>query len=154
VNKFQRFRKLPAAQKNNLLWAATLLPTTGAALRLLGFHRWKSLLAIAIPRKTPAGKVTSEVLMEAGETARMVAAAAREGLFRARCLEKSMVLWFLLARKRVPAELRIGVRQSATGLEAHAWVEVQGTIVNDTEDIRHTYMAFSENVASLGAEQR
>jgi hypothetical protein len=151
MNKFRRFRKLSGSQKINLLSAITLLPMTGAALRILGFQRWKSFLAIIIPREIPLQPVTPEALQDAGETARMVAAAAREGVFRGKCLEKSTVLWFLLCRKRIPAELRIGVRRAANGLEAHAWVEVQGTIVSDTEDAIQSYVPFSENIARLGA---
>ncbi|HEY4839568.1 MAG TPA: lasso peptide biosynthesis B2 protein [Candidatus Acidoferrales bacterium] len=154
MNKFQRFRKLSGSQKNNLLWAMVLLPITSAALRLLGFQRWKSMLAIAIPREIPSTPVVPEALQDARDAAKMVSAAAREGIFRAKCLEKSTVLWFLLHRKRLPAELRIGVRQAAKGFEAHAWVEVQGTIVNDTEDARQGYVPFSGNIASLGAEER
>ena len=131
-----------------------LVPMTGAALRLLGFQRWKSLLAKMIPRKIPRRTINAELLAEAGEAARMVAAAAREGIFHGRCLEKSMVLWFLLSRKRVSAELRIGVRQSAQGFEAHAWVEVQGKVVNDAEDIVQEYVPFSGDLASLGAGQK
>jgi Transglutaminase-like superfamily len=154
VNKFRRFRNLSATQKNNLLCAMVLLPITGAALRVIGFQRWKSIVAIAIPREIPLRAVTPELLVEASEVARMVAAAAREGIFQGRCLEKSLVLWLLLSRKRIPAELRIGVRQSEKGFEAHAWVEVQGTIVNDAEDLVHNYVPFRGDVAGLGVEQR
>jgi hypothetical protein len=35
----------------------------------------------------------------------------------------------LLERAGTPANLCIGVRQQAVGLEAHAWVEVGGCIV-------------------------
>ena len=111
-------------------------------------------MMIAIPREIPLRQVTPEVLEDADEVARMVAAAAREGIFHGRCLEKSLVLWFLLSRKRVPAELRIGVRRSDKGFEAHAWVEVQGTVVNDAEDLVHNYVPFHEDIGSLGAEHR
>lgn len=152
MNKFRRFRNLSASQKNNLLRAIVLLPITGAAFRTIGFQRWKSTVAIAIPREIPPTAVTPEVLAEAREIARMVAAAAREGIFQGRCLEKSLVLWFLLSRKRIPAELRIGVRKSDKGFEAHAWVEVQGIIVNDAEDLVQNYVPFRGDVTSLGVE--
>jgi Transglutaminase-like superfamily len=131
-----------------------LLPATGAGLRLVGFLRWNSLLSKAVPRGTPLRPVSPELVAESSEVARMVAAASRNGVFHGKCLERSIVLWFLLLRKRVPAELRIGVRHTANGLEAHAWVEVQGTVVNDTEDVVHDYVPFSKDIASLGIEQR
>jgi hypothetical protein len=82
----------------------------------------------------------------------MVAAAAKEGIVHGKCLEQSIVLWWLLLRRRVPAELRIGVRQSGTGLEAHAWVEVQGNIVNDNEDVLNEYVPFREDIGALGVK--
>lgn len=82
----------------------------------------------------------------------MVAAAAKEGIVRGKCLEQSIVLWWLLLRKRLPAELRIGVRQSDAGLEAHAWVEVQGNIVNDSEDVLTEYVPFREDIGALGVK--
>jgi hypothetical protein len=153
VNKWQRFRKLPTSQKNTLLWAFVLVPITRMALPLLGFQRWRSILAKAAPRRARLQPVTAESLVEARTAARMVAAASREGLIHGQCLEKSVVLWFLLSRRRVPAELRIGVRQATKGFEAHAWVEVQGTIVNDSDDVLQNYVSFKEDIASLGIER-
>jgi len=131
-----------------------LLPITGAAFRVIGFQRWKSIVAIAIPREIPLRVVTPDVLAESREVARIVAVAARDGIFHGKCLEKSLVLWFLLLRKRIPAELRIGVRQSEKGFEAHSWVEVQGTIVNDAEDLVQNYVPFHGDIAGLGVEKR
>ncbi len=154
MNKWRRFRKLPAAQKNTLLWAFIFVPITRVALRLIGFQRWRSILAKAIPRGTALQPVTPELVAEAKMAARMVAAASREGFIHGRCLAESVVLWFLLSRRRVPAELRIGVRQAAKGFEAHAWVEVQDTIVNDTQDVLQNYVPFNEDIAAVGIERQ
>jgi hypothetical protein len=50
-------------------------------------------------------------------------------LKRAPCLQRSAVAACLLRRHGVPAELVIGYR--ALPFESHAWVEVDGRIVND-----------------------
>lgn len=71
-----------------------------------------------------------------------LARAARRGLFRPTCLVRSLALADLLGRHGLKgAEIRIGVRQpwgeaagaqATTGsLEAHAWVELDGTILGD-----------------------
>jgi hypothetical protein len=96
--------------------------------------------------------VTVESLQSARRAARMVAAAAKEGIAHGKCLEQSTVLWWLLLRKQTPAELRIGARQSAKGFEAHAWVEVQGNIVNDEENVRHDYVPFSNDISNFGVK--
>ena len=82
----------------------------------------------------------------------MVAAAAREGVYHGRCLEQSLTLWWLLARRGLPAELHIGVRKAASGFEAHAWVELFGAVVNDADEVRQDYVPFGRDIASLGIE--
>jgi hypothetical protein len=56
----------------------------------------------------------------------MVASAC--GLFplRPTCLTRSLALVYLLRRRGLPAELRIGVRKTGEAFGAHAWVECQG----------------------------
>lgn len=69
--------------------------------------------------------------------------ASRNVPCRARCLEQSLSLWYLLALDGVSSELRIGVRKPRPdAVEAHAWVEVAGRPVNDRPDIAQTYAVF------------
>jgi hypothetical protein len=77
----------------------------------------------------------------------MVDLAARHLPWQPTCLPRSLVLWFLLRRQGVPAELRIGVQKSEHQLKAHAWVEVDHRVVNDTPDIATEYRPF-EDIAS------
>lgn len=48
---------------------------------------------------------------------------------RAACLQRSVVATWLLRRHGVPAEMIIGCRPLP--FESHAWVEVEGRVVND-----------------------
>ena len=50
-------------------------------------------------------------------------AAARNLFFHTNCLEQSLVLWWLLRRRGIAADLRIGARKDSDRFEAHAWVE-------------------------------
>jgi hypothetical protein len=50
-------------------------------------------------------------------------------LKRAECLQRSVIATWLLRRHGVRAELVIGYR--ALPFESHAWVEVDGVVVND-----------------------
>ena len=152
MNKWRRFRRLSVPERSALLQALVLLPLTAAALHTIGFRRWKSFLSIFASHKNPLARVTAESLQSARRTARMVAAPAKEGIVHGKCLEQSIVLWWLLLRKRMPAELRIGARQSEKGFEAHAWVEVEGNIVNDTENVLHDYVPFKKDIGALGVE--
>lgn len=141
------------------MWAFVLIPATAVALRTIGLRRWKAMLARTISRDNPSNAVLPEELKSSHLdssrlTARMVAAAAREGLYHGRCLEQSLTLWWLLVRQKQPAELHIGVRKGAAGFEAHAWVELLGAVVNDGDEVRRLYVPLGRDIASLGIEPR
>lgn len=53
---------------------------------------------------------------------------------RAKCLEQSMVLYFVLRRGGVPVKFRLGVQPFP--FLAHAWVEYRGELINDV--LEHT----------------
>jgi len=154
VNKWRRFRRLSALERSALLRALVLLPVTAAALRTIGFRRWSSFLSKFAPQKNPIAPVTPESLKSARRTARMVAAASNEGIVRGKCLEQSIVLWWFLKLRQLPAELQIGGRRTNTGFEAHAWVELAGTVVNDRDTVHQDFAPFSRDTASLGIEPR
>ena len=74
----------------------------------------------------------------------MVLAAARQSFFRATCLERSLVLWRLLARLGIASQLRIGVRKTGDKFEAHAWVEHEGVAIGEPEATHLHYAAFAK----------
>lgn len=53
------------------------------------------------------------------------------------CLQRSAATAYLLKRFGAPAELVIGARQ--TPFKAHAWVEIDGRVVNDKSYVREMY---------------
>ncbi|PYU32074.1 MAG: lasso peptide biosynthesis B2 protein [Acidobacteria bacterium] len=155
VDKLQRFWRLSATERRLLLRAMVLLPLTGVALRLVGFRCWQAALA----RLAPAGARLSDdpcqdSLERACVTARMVQAAERHGLGRPNCLRQSMVLWCLLCRQGVAAELRVGGRKQDGRFEAHAWVEHRGVALNDREELRQHYAPFQGSLAAASRRVR
>jgi hypothetical protein len=66
------------------------------------------------------------------QVAYRVAAAAALYPGRARCLEQSLTLLRELRRRGVESRLRFGIYPYP--FEGHAWVEVQGRAVNETDD--------------------
>jgi hypothetical protein len=76
------------------------------------------------------------------KTTRMVQLAARYCQPWANCLKKSLVLWGLLRRQGIESELRIGVQKEAGNFAAHAWVEYDGFVLNDTQDVRDRFSMF------------
>jgi len=56
---------------------------------------------------------------------------------RALCLQRSAVTACFLRRNGIPATLLIGIQQMP--FKAHAWVEVDGQVVNDKPYVREVY---------------
>jgi hypothetical protein len=68
--------------------------------------------------------------------------AARNLFFEATCLERSIVLWWLLRSRGIPVELRVGGRKQAERFEAHAWVEFEGTVLGDDAGAHDHFVPF------------
>lgn len=58
-------------------------------------------------------------------------------LYRVLCLQRSAATTLLLRHHGVPAQMVIGVKQIP--FRPHAWVEIDGTIVNDKPYLRDIY---------------
>jgi hypothetical protein len=78
----------------------------------------------------------------------MVRAAARSGPGRPTCLAESLALWWLLRWQGCIAELRIGVRKLAGTFEAHAWVECDGAVLNDADEVHRHYAGFDSSFSA------
>jgi hypothetical protein len=149
-----RLWQLRPAERSSLAQALVLLPLTALALWLVGFRRWHAALARLAPAgAAPAARDEGAEIARARAVARMVEAAARRGPCRATCLPRSLVLWWLLRRRGIDADLRIGVRKDAGRLEAHAWVELRGAVLNDGDDVRARYAAFGRAIVPAGVAQ-
>jgi len=72
----------------------------------------------------------------------MVRIAAEHGFLRVNCLERSLTLWWLLGRRGIESQLRIGVRTASGQFEAHAWVERDGIALNDSNDVGQRFSPF------------
>ena len=137
-----------------LLQALMLLPVVKLGLRLVGLKR----MLLAMIRWAPIDRSPSHqdgtTASGARTVARIVAAAARCGPYRATCLPSSLTLWWVLRRQGLESELRIGVHKSEKGIAAHAWVEQSGTAINDADDISQRFSPFAPIDAPVLGEVR
>jgi hypothetical protein len=121
-------------------------------LRLLGFRRWQSIMVQLAPLGEASVQIQRETLFQhARKTARVVRVAAWYGPYGGKCLEQSLVLWFLLRRQRIKSELRIGVRKEAKRFEAHAWVELLGLPLDESESVHQRFKPFDHAIIPLEA---
>jgi len=144
MRRLEQWRSLAPWERRLLLRLAVLLPLIGAALRLLGYNRSRTLLErLSQPSERPIPvDPTAAAAETAQRLARLVSIAANHGPYRATCLRQSLALWWLLSRRCIAAELRIGVRKEQGELQAHAWVEHGGQALNDTQGVTTGYAAF------------
>jgi transglutaminase superfamily protein len=151
---WHRFCHLSWEEKSFLLEALVAVPLASLALRLIGFRRLQHTLTGLACEESAASDPEGSTLKSARLAARMVAAASREGLRRGNCLEQSIALYWLLHHRKIPAQLRIGVRKQASGIEAHAWVEVFGAVLNDGEDVHQQYVRFARELGCFPVDPR
>ncbi len=56
------------------------------------------------------------------------------------CLRRSVTLLRELNRLQLPATMHVGVRTVAGAVEAHAWIQAGGVVVNDDPEVTNTYV--------------
>lgn len=138
ASRWTRWRALSPLQRRTLVLAWWLLPLVWLALWSMGLPRLQAWLmgsaASAKDTHLPMAKAL-------GESVNM---AARCTPFPATCLTRSLLLGWLLGRRGLASELRIGVQLGAGGLKAHAWVECEGVPVNDRPDVAADFAAFDD----------
>ena len=70
---------------------------------------------------------------------RIVSMAAGLHFFSMTCLPRALALRWMLSQRGIPAQLRIGINKSSKGVLAHAWVDIQGEMVGEPEDIAERF---------------
>lgn len=144
---FQRYRALDPEARALFRRAVFLMPRISMSLQVRGFQKTQGALRKQLSTTTlefPNAGGDAQRAVQA--TCRMVRAGARYGLVRPTCLVESLTLWYLLRRQNLPATLRIGVRKDATEFEAHAWVESEGTALNQPTEPHQHYAAFDSGL--------
>ena len=141
---WRRWRQLAPADRRLLLAALFWLPCMRLGLRWLGFkrlHQWVSHSG----RPQPA-QPADESLARARAIEHWVDLAARRGLDSGTCLSRSLTLLKLLQKADISGCLRIGVRMTEQGLDAHAWVEVANEPVNERPDVSRRYATYRDGL--------
>ena len=148
--RIARLGSLQRGQWRVVLASLLLMPAVQLSLRFRGFKRTAHMLAARSARR--AGIADAR---EARAVADAVALVAGRRAIGARCLGRSLVLWFLLRRRGIDAELVIGVDVPRGGeLPAHAWVELAGEPVNDRPNVRERFGGFDLKLPRLAPAAR
>lgn len=148
-----RLRALSPLELVLLAQAPLLLPLTALALHWYGLFAVQRFVA-RLPGRRQVGGEPAARRSEAERLAWIVQVSAAYGPWPANCLQRSLLLWSLLHRRGLEAELRIGVRRSGEGrrsLSFHAWIEHNGLVLNDRRDVPQRYATFDTQVVPNGA---
>jgi hypothetical protein len=107
-----------------LLGMVLLLPAVDLSLRLFGLKRTQSLFGILQPptRHRQAG----DHLPYAQRIAELANIAGRRGAWQNTCLRQALAVQWWLKWQGLRTQLHIGAQPVEGGLDAHAWVELDG----------------------------
>jgi len=148
IDDCRKFRLLTGFEQLVVLESITGLMATRVGLRLLGFQRWKNMIAWLTRKKS--WRATSVALEDvAAKIATIEEATTHRLPFKTNCLEQSLALLWLLRKRGIVADLRIGARKESNRFEAHAWVELEGAVLNDAGEAHRHFVPFEGLVTSL-----
>jgi hypothetical protein len=96
-------------------------------------------------------KATKKLLPDAEHLARLVYLASRLHLLPMTCLTRSLTLHRVLRKHGIPSQVKIGTQKTETGINIHAWVEVDGQAISEPGNVnKHfTVLKSFSNFTSL-----
>ena len=125
IPPLRKFFSLPAKEQQILVKAFFLLIIIRLGLWLLPFRTLQRTLAnlfqspVTINRQSPSPEKVSWAV---SAVSRYVPSAT--------CLAQALTLQALLSQEGIHSDLALGVaRDDATGITAHAWLEIDGTVI-------------------------
>jgi hypothetical protein len=134
VRRVERFLALRPGDRCLFVQALAAVPFVRVLLSRLGFSRCRTILRLlSFPQ---AGAVQGP---DAVRVASLVRAASHHGGCGRHCLTESLTVWWLLRRRGIESEIQIGVRKDGPGLDAHAWVESAGAVLDEQPDVARTF---------------
>ena len=119
-----------------------LLPAIALSLSLVGLPTTQRYLAQLSPVDVAK---TNLAFADIKRMAFAVNRAANHSPLWGNCLKRSLTLWFVLRRRGILSDLRIGVRRHEGEFQAHAWIEYEGRILNDHPTVHQQFAAFSRS---------
>jgi hypothetical protein len=141
MNKFLRLAWRDKWIVLQILW---MLLFVRIGLRFEGYRRLQSHIAGRfIPRKSE--------IHDAIHISNLVNAVGYR--FGANCLQRSLVVWWMLRRHGIESNLHFGIpRQQSPKFVAHVWVQVGTTVINDKANIHDDYAELTQASAILEQE--
>ena len=141
--KLLQLKELSFNEIKLLLTSVALLPLIAISLKVKGYKWTHGFIANRIQDIPHNNEPEDTQFKEAQQLARIVSIASRNGAYNATCLKRSLLTWWLLARRGIETVLQIGVNNKPGDFRAHAWVEYKGKVLQDPADIGNQFSAFN-----------
>lgn len=135
--KFAIWRGLAPDDRHAFWRAAALVPTMHVVVRVIGFNRLQQRVLRVAPSTSRVTATDAQALRRCVVNVNRV---KRYSPLRGNCLSQSFALVWMLRREGLEPQLRLGVRIQDAKFDAHAWVEYDGRVLNDSQDV-HTRFA-------------
>ncbi len=119
---WQTWGRLTWPERRGILSATALIPAMAIGARLLSYERLLGMIEhrpISAREDGPLAEIIPQCV-------RATRRASDNGLYRGNCLSRSLALSWLLRRRGIAAQVRLGVRVTDGQLQAHAWVGTSG----------------------------
>ena len=151
MQTWQRLRRLSGFERGIVLEAAAGLLILWLVVRLLGFRICRYVFEKPLAGRNSWNSKSGEAdaLGMARRVAHLEAVTAKNLFFRTSCLEHSLVLCRMLRQRGMNADVRIGARKEANRFEAHAWVELDGTVVDGSGSEHLHFVPFEHSESSM-----
>jgi len=128
-------------QMPSVLQCGVLLLILKLALKVYGYSRTLDWISLKVDRVRVRNDVDIATV-RAAEYRVALAAALYPG--RARCLEQSLTLYYLLRRQGIPVNYQQGVQPYP--FQAHAWIEYRDEVINDVPEHAGFFARFPEQL--------
>ena len=129
---------LTGSQRVGLIVMMLALLPIAAALRLFGYQRTQNWLERHSRHAGSRGANPGD-FAAAQDLAGRASIAGRHGVIKATCLRQSLLVYWLLRRRGLDPEIKLGVRKQDGALDAHAWVELDGLALTQSDPVHHPF---------------
>ena len=142
--KLQSFKSLSRDLKVASIFILLTIPLIELSLRSLGFNQTFQFVQRyrIIPKNFTKLNRDEHVTKISMHFSSLV----QYGRFSGRCLSQSLALWWWLHHLEIPSVVRFGHRVVSNDLMGHAWVEIEGTPLNEKSNISLKFMPFSKGI--------
>jgi hypothetical protein len=137
-SRYRAWHDLAPHERRHTLSAAVTTSVVTASLHVLGVGRTMAWTRRRAPRDAPTH---ADAVVDA--LARALVRTERHSPVPGTCLSRSLALQWLLARRGIASDVRLGARIVDGRLEAHAWVERGGTVVGSRADLAARFTTFA-----------